>query len=497
MTRGPIHEAYAEPVDTRPPPTPVIQKQPPDPVDEVPSDQKPDGENVQWIPGYWAWDDGQNDYLWVSGFWRVPPPDRQWMPGHWDQVEGGYQWTPGFWTTTEQQEITYLPPPPVSVDARPSIPAPTADSTYVPGVWIYRDARYFWRPGFWLALRPGWVWVPAHYVFTPAGYVFVDGYWDYTLADRGLLFAPVFLDRTLRSRPRWFFQPRFAVYPDFILTALFVRRGWNCYYFGDFFEQTYVRAGFRPWIDVRIGGSSYDPLFSYYRWREGRTWDQDLRTLYVARFQGQAPRPPRTLAQQTTLIQNINNKTVTINNIRNVTVVAPVNKFESKNIKLVRVSEAQRQEVRKTAQQLRQVSQERAKVQAELIAKGVPTKPTDKPRIAKIELPKATAPAKPREGHKAPPPLPTTPKHDEKQLPRHEPPPKPEVRTEHRSEEKPATKPPAKPESKPPAKPEPKPEAKSPAKPEPKSEPKPAPKPEEKPAPKPSPKPEQKSKDKG
>jgi hypothetical protein len=335
------------------------------------------------------------------------------------------------------------------------------------------------------------VWVPAHYVFTPAGYVFVDGYWDYTLADRGLLFAPVFINRTVWSQPRWVFQPRFAVYPDFVMTALFVRRGWNCYYFGDFFEQNYVQAGFRPWFDIRIGRASFDPLFSYYRWREGPTWNQNLRNLYVARFQGEAPRPPRTLVQQTQLIQNITNKTVTVNNIRNVTVVAPVNKFESKTIKLVKVTPAQRQEVRKAVQQVRQVSQERAKVQAQIIAKGVPTKPTDKPHVAKIELPKATAPVKPREGHKPPPP-PTAPKHEEKPLPRHEPPPKPEVKTGHRPEEKPAPKPPEKPAPKPPEKSTPKPEPKPAPKPEPKPEPKPAPKPEPKPEPKPAPKPEPK-----
>ena len=52
----------------------VVPKQPPDPIPEVPPDQKPEAENAQWLPGYWAWDEDRKDFIWVSGFWRVPPP---------------------------------------------------------------------------------------------------------------------------------------------------------------------------------------------------------------------------------------------------------------------------------------------------------------------------------------------------------------------------------------------------------------------------------------
>src|ERR1700752_3829529 len=56
LARGPVHEAYAEPSEVQPQATPLVTKQPPDPIEEVPPDQKPDGDNVQWIPGYWQWD---------------------------------------------------------------------------------------------------------------------------------------------------------------------------------------------------------------------------------------------------------------------------------------------------------------------------------------------------------------------------------------------------------------------------------------------------------
>src|SRR5947208_42238 len=62
LTRGPVHEAFAGPVVYDPKPGPVIPKAPPAPVQEMPPDQKPDGANVQWISGYWAWDDTRQDF---------------------------------------------------------------------------------------------------------------------------------------------------------------------------------------------------------------------------------------------------------------------------------------------------------------------------------------------------------------------------------------------------------------------------------------------------
>ena len=71
---------------------------------------------------------------------------------------------------------------------------------YVPGTWAWRG-HYLWRPGFWIGHRPDWVWTPARYVWSPAGFVFVDGYWDYPLATRGVLFAPVYFDRRVIVQP--------------------------------------------------------------------------------------------------------------------------------------------------------------------------------------------------------------------------------------------------------------------------------------------------------
>src|SRR5262245_3799564 len=97
LARGPVHEAFAQPITARVEDPEIVPKEPPDPIPELPPEEKPDGNNVQWIPGYWDWDEDQETYLWVSGCWRDAPPDRRWVPGHWQEVDGGWQWTHGFW----------------------------------------------------------------------------------------------------------------------------------------------------------------------------------------------------------------------------------------------------------------------------------------------------------------------------------------------------------------------------------------------------------------
>ena len=71
QTRGPVHEAFAEIVTFDAQAGVVVNKAPPEPIEELPPDEKPEGENVTWIPGYWAWDDERTDFLWVSGTWRA------------------------------------------------------------------------------------------------------------------------------------------------------------------------------------------------------------------------------------------------------------------------------------------------------------------------------------------------------------------------------------------------------------------------------------------
>lgn len=390
LTRGAIHEAYADPGVTPTEAPPIVPKQPPEPINELPPDQKPEGDNVVWMPGYFAWDEEREDFVWLSGFWRTPPPGRTWMPGSWRQVRDGWQWTSGFWADAAQDNVQYLPPPPEPLEAAPSTPAPSEDSIFTPGTWVYRDARYLWRPGVWITYRPGWIWVPAHYVWTPVGWVFVDGYYDFPPRQRGLLFAPVYFAGRPWLRPGWYYTPSYAVYDDFLTGALFLRPRCGGYWFGDYFGPTYARRGFLPWIDIRFGRGVYDPLFSFYlRSNRGdRFWDRDVRALYASRFNGDNL-PPRTLAQQTTIINN--NKNIT--NIKNVTVVAPLTKIDPAVVKLRPVPREQLVQERKAIERFRDVGVQRNKLETQLLAKGpAPLKVTDAPRTLKLDLPPATKP---------------------------------------------------------------------------------------------------------
>jgi hypothetical protein len=74
LAQGSDDEAFAGVADVTVKSPPIVPKQPPKPVEEMPPDQKLDDPNVQWIPGYWAWEEYRSDFIWISGVWRVPPP---------------------------------------------------------------------------------------------------------------------------------------------------------------------------------------------------------------------------------------------------------------------------------------------------------------------------------------------------------------------------------------------------------------------------------------
>src|SRR5262245_24412570 len=103
QARGPIHEAFAQPVDFQAEPSPLVPNQPPPPIPEEPPAQKPDGENVQWLGGYWSWDADRNEFLWISGVWRNAPPGRRYVEGYWENTPDGWRWVPGFWAPEGQQ----------------------------------------------------------------------------------------------------------------------------------------------------------------------------------------------------------------------------------------------------------------------------------------------------------------------------------------------------------------------------------------------------------
>ena len=206
LVRGPVHEAFAQPFGQDPTPGAVVPKSPPEPVDEMPPEVMPEGENVEWIPGYWAWDDQRNDFVWVSGLWRAIPPGQRWVPGY----------------------------------------------------WIYYETGYRWRPGYWAPARDGWVWIPARYAWTPRGVIFCDGYWDYWPFHRGVLFSPVYFRH---YHIHHHYVPRHVVSIGPLMIHLFVRPRYHHYYFGNFYDVAWARRGIYPWAHAhRHLHRYYDPM---------------------------------------------------------------------------------------------------------------------------------------------------------------------------------------------------------------------------------------------
>jgi hypothetical protein len=303
LTRGPVHEAFAETITFDPQPGIVAPKAPPAAIEEVPPLQRPEGKNVTWIPGYWGWDDERSDYLWISGIWRSLPPGRQWVPGYWDQSRQGVQWTSGYWADANATEIQYLPAPPASIERGPNVAAPSPDQNWLPGNWIWQQNRYAWRPGYWAVANQDWDWVPDHYVWTPSGYVFVDGYYDYSVPRRGIVFAPVYFDGGLRTQRGFSYSPSMVINPGVFDSNLFLRPSYGHYYFGDYYGSNYANAGYSPWFSYQSSRRGYDPIYINQRWqhRNDRDWERRTESNFRRLRDDATIRPPRTWTAQQSL----------------------------------------------------------------------------------------------------------------------------------------------------------------------------------------------------
>ena len=304
LMRGPVHEAFAEPLLFNPESGVIVPIAPPGPIEEVPPEQRLEGDNVAWIPGYWAWDDEANNFLWISGIWRALQSDRQWVPGYWSRTDKGYLWISGYWDDAAVSEVEYLPEPPESLEVGPNVAAPSDNYIWAPGCWVWQKGwllqpgRYLWRPGYWGIANPDWDWIHSHFVWTPRGWIFVDGYWDYPVFRRGILFAPVRFDTSAYTRRGFFYSPRIVIDLTSFSDQLFMRPRYSHYYFGDYYSPDYYRAGFYPLFSAYSSRSGYDPIYARTRWdhRRDRDWDNRVQTEYRYRRDHEEARPPRTWA---------------------------------------------------------------------------------------------------------------------------------------------------------------------------------------------------------
>ena len=137
------------------------------------------------------------------------------------------------------------------------------------------------------------------------------------LANRGLMFAPVYYAQPVYLQPAYVYTPSITIAAPGLMANLFVQPNYGHYCFGDYYDRSFVSVGIVPWFSFTFvsgpGRPVYnDPLFVFYATvNVGRDpgWVTRVRQEYVVRRDNVAMRPPRTYIEQTRIIE------------RNVTVV--------------------------------------------------------------------------------------------------------------------------------------------------------------------------------
>lgn len=297
LTRGPIHEAFAATISFNSIPGVLVPKAAPAAIEEIPPEQRPEGGNILWIPGYWAWDEEAMVFLWVSGIWRNVPPGRQWIPGYWAESGQDYQWISGYWADATAAEVEYLDQPPESLEAGPNVESPSRNHVWIPGTWLWRTSRYQWQGGYWDEPQADWVWIPPYYNMTPRGYIHVDGYYDYDFDRRGMVFAPVRFQGDGYSRSDYRYRPSTVISLTALIDHLFLRPRSRHYYFGDYYAAPYRESGYYSSSTYYSGGHGYDPIYAHQRWthRNDDGWQRRSEETYRYYRDHEDARPPRTL----------------------------------------------------------------------------------------------------------------------------------------------------------------------------------------------------------
>ena len=394
LTRGQMHEAFAEPYQADPNSTPVVATQPPEPINELPPDYRPDGDDVVWISGYWAWDDERTDFIWVSGVWRDLPPGERWVPGYWHQTPNGYQYVGGFWIADDVADVAYLPTPPESLDLGPSSPSPGEDYFYVPGSWFYQNNDYQWQPGYWSGVQENWVWNPARYVWTPRGCIHQRGFWDYDVPYRGVLFSPVYYRQPIYQNLNYFYRPQYSINTGLgLFVNMFVQSSNSHYFYGDYYGSQHA-SRYYPWVTRFQGSQYYDPFYSTYNNRAsgsffgGRgfngtsliSWIGNQHQLFANNVQY---RPATTISSQRQFMLENRNSGIDATTLH---LAAVGNSFQSLvesndvGLNFRRLDRGELNEVRDDMKPLKQLERQRAQLESSL-AKVSTSAETDPARI--------------------------------------------------------------------------------------------------------------------
>ena len=89
-----------------------------------------------------------------------------------------------------------------------------------------------------------------------------------------MLFAPVYFNSPIYSRPGYYYTPSLVVNLGMMTNHFFVGLGQRHYYFGDYYAPRYSDRGMYPWFAFSNSRFGYDPIYAHHHHQHGR-WDRD------------------------------------------------------------------------------------------------------------------------------------------------------------------------------------------------------------------------------
>ena len=293
---------------------------------------------------------------------RKVPPERRWVPGYWTEASGGHQWVSGFWAPQAAAEVEYVEPPPESLEEGPSAPAPSEEYFWVPGCWTYNQNAYAWRSGYWRPYVENWVYVPARYVWSPLGCVYVDEYWDYGLATRGQLFAPVYYSSPVYMQPYYHYRPSWIIDVARLHIHLFANPRYHHYYFGDYFAPQYLNRGFYSSYDYYRYRPGYASLYNYYHhhYRHlGIDYGHRVRSWHDYYVRHEDHRPPHTWNDQVRYAQRHQGRALAEQALMGQTLSEAVSRPGPGRARYVQLAGEQQQRSRQSVQDIRRIADQR------------------------------------------------------------------------------------------------------------------------------------------
>ena len=236
------------------------------------------------------------------------------------------------------------------------------------------------------------MWVPAQYVWSPRGYVFVDGYYDYSVARRGVLYAPVYFNPSVYSQQGYRYSPVTAISLAVFGNQLFLRPNYNHYYFGDYYGSGYSTAGYYPWFSFNDGRRGYDPFYAHQRWhrRNDRDWQQRIETDFQRRNDNEEARPPRSLAAQQTLLKegDTTNVTQSLNNVIVATTLAQLATSKESSLRLQPVTNEEQKTLTAHSREVNRFRAARQKMEVKT-SDAAGEQPAKDSAPARVKLPKS------------------------------------------------------------------------------------------------------------